>query len=61
MAIQVTHTEDHTEVHLSGSLTIVEAMETRDQLALALSTSQRLNVNLADVIEIEPHRIAPRD
>lgn len=53
MATQITHAEDCTLVRLSGSLTIMEALATRDQLALALTTAQRLEIDLADVIEID--------
>jgi ABC-type transporter Mla MlaB component len=53
VAIQTTQTEDLTLLQLSGALTIAEATETRDQLALYLATAARVEVNLAEVIEID--------
>jgi ABC-type transporter Mla MlaB component len=53
VAIQTTQTEDHTLLQLSGALTIAEASETRNQLALYLATAVRVEVNLSEVIEID--------
>lgn len=53
MTTVVTRTEDLTRVQLSGALTIMDALTTRDELALALATSERVEVDLADVIEID--------
>lgn len=53
MATQVTQDEERTLVQLSGALTIMDALETRDQLALAVSTAKRVEVDLAEVIEID--------
>lgn len=53
MATTVTQVEDRTLIQLSGALTIMDALETRDQLALAVSTAARVEVDLAEVIEID--------
>jgi len=53
MATQITQDEERTLVQLSGALTIMDALETRDQLALAVSTAKRVEVDLAEVIEID--------
>jgi ABC-type transporter Mla MlaB component len=53
VAIQTTQTEDCTLLQFSGALTISEATEIRDQLALYLATAVRVEVDLAEVIEID--------
>jgi ABC-type transporter Mla MlaB component len=53
MATTVTQVEDRTLIQLSGALTIMDALEMRDQLALAFSTAARVEVDLAEVIEID--------
>jgi ABC-type transporter Mla MlaB component len=53
VATTVIQAEDFTQIQLSGALTIMDALETRDQLALAFSTAQRVDIDLGEVIEID--------
>jgi anti-anti-sigma factor len=41
------------QVKIAGDLTIVEAAETRDSLALCLTTSETLELDLSDVENID--------
>ncbi|SCK29394.1 STAS domain-containing protein [Vogesella sp. LIG4] len=54
MALTCTHHEDSCELALEGALTIMEATELRDQLALALVTAHGpVQMDLSRVTELD--------
>lgn len=53
MAIESSRDGHDTRLRISGPLTIAEALAAYDQLALAFSTSSHIDLDLAEVTEID--------
>lgn len=53
MAATITQHEGYARIQLVGTLTILDALETREQLMHAFTTAKRAEIDLSDVVEVD--------